>query len=121
MAKGDRWSDNQDVEVREMRSAETVLGVIRERGRRWSFANPATRPFIANGRAGIRSEQKPLESRGEIERLKPGSEGDGWKRAAKAAPRWPPTLPPAGFDERGVETGHGKAREAPAHERAGNR
>ena len=34
MAKGDRWSDNQDVEVREMRSAETVLGVIRERGRR---------------------------------------------------------------------------------------
>jgi group II intron reverse transcriptase/maturase len=34
MAKGDRWWDNQDVEVREMRSAETVLGVIRERGRR---------------------------------------------------------------------------------------
>jgi hypothetical protein len=34
MAKGDRWSDNQNVEVREMRNAETVLGVIRERGRR---------------------------------------------------------------------------------------
>ena len=34
MAKGDRWSDDQDVKVREMRNAETVLGVIRERGRR---------------------------------------------------------------------------------------
>ena len=27
MAKGDRWSDDQDVKVREMRSAETILGV----------------------------------------------------------------------------------------------
>ena len=34
MAKGDRWSDNQNVQVREMRKAEAVLGVIRERGRR---------------------------------------------------------------------------------------
>ena len=34
MAKGDRWSDDQDVQVREMRNAETVLGIIRERGRR---------------------------------------------------------------------------------------
>jgi hypothetical protein len=34
MAKGDRWSDDPDVEVREMRNAETVLGVISERGRR---------------------------------------------------------------------------------------
>src|SRR3954454_5932255 len=34
MAKGDRWSDDPDVKVREMRNAETVLGVIRERGRR---------------------------------------------------------------------------------------
>jgi hypothetical protein len=31
MAKGDRWSDDRDVEVREMRNAETILGVIRER------------------------------------------------------------------------------------------
>ena len=31
MAKGDRWSDDQNVKVREMRNAETVLGVIRER------------------------------------------------------------------------------------------
>jgi hypothetical protein len=28
MAKGDRWSDDLDVKVREMRNAETVLGVI---------------------------------------------------------------------------------------------
>jgi len=28
MAKGDRWSDDPDVKVREMRNAETVLGVI---------------------------------------------------------------------------------------------
>src|SRR5262245_20432023 len=34
MAKGDRWSDDQNVQVREMRNADTVLGVIRERGRR---------------------------------------------------------------------------------------
>src|SRR5215470_3766229 len=34
MAKGDRWSDDPDVKVREMRDAETILGVIRERGRR---------------------------------------------------------------------------------------
>jgi group II intron reverse transcriptase/maturase len=34
MAKGDRWSDDQDVQVREMRNAETILGIIRERGRR---------------------------------------------------------------------------------------
>jgi hypothetical protein len=27
MAKGDRWSDDPDVKVREMRNAETVLGV----------------------------------------------------------------------------------------------
>jgi hypothetical protein len=31
MAKGDRWSGDPDVEVRAMRNAETVLGVIRER------------------------------------------------------------------------------------------
>ena len=31
MAKGDRWSDDPNVEVREMRNAETVLGVIRGR------------------------------------------------------------------------------------------
>jgi len=34
MAKGDRWPDNQNVEVRVMRDADTVLGVIQERGRR---------------------------------------------------------------------------------------
>jgi group II intron reverse transcriptase/maturase len=34
MAKGDRWSDDPDVKVREMRNAETILGVISERGRR---------------------------------------------------------------------------------------
>ena len=27
MAKGDRWSDDQDVQVRAMRNADTVLGV----------------------------------------------------------------------------------------------
>ena len=34
MAKGDRWSNDPDVKVREMRNAETILGVISERGRR---------------------------------------------------------------------------------------
>ena len=34
MAKGDRSLDVHDREVREMRNAETVLGIIQERGRR---------------------------------------------------------------------------------------
>src|SRR3954463_4616016 len=34
MAKGGRWSDGWDVEVRDMRDAETTLAIIRERGRR---------------------------------------------------------------------------------------
>src|SRR5437870_7969724 len=34
MAKGGRRRDTQSGEVREMRSAETILGIIRERGRR---------------------------------------------------------------------------------------
>src|SRR4051794_14757236 len=55
MAKGDRWSDDPDVKVREMRNAETVLGVISERS--------ATRPFIENGRSGTRSKHRPLASR----------------------------------------------------------
>jgi hypothetical protein len=41
----------------------------------------------------------------------PGSEGGDWKRAAKAAPRQSPTLPPVRFDERGVET----ERQPPRH------
>jgi hypothetical protein len=44
MAKGDRWSDDPDVEIREMRSAETVLGVISEQGRR---ERPKRHPFKA--------------------------------------------------------------------------
>src|SRR5262245_29116313 len=53
MAKGDRWSDDPNVEVREMRNAETILGVIRELGRR---------PFIENGRNATCSKQRPLAS-----------------------------------------------------------
>ena len=34
MAKWDRWSDTSQVEVRDMRDAETTLGIIRERGKR---------------------------------------------------------------------------------------
>src|SRR3954454_22914133 len=33
MAKGGRWSDGWDVEVRDMRDAETTLAIIRERGK----------------------------------------------------------------------------------------
>jgi hypothetical protein len=58
MAKGDRWSDDQNVKVREMRNAETVLGVIRER----EFKVETTGELL------------------EIERLTSGSEGGGWKR-----------------------------------------
>jgi len=30
MAKGDRWPDNQNVEVRVMRDADTLLGVLKK-------------------------------------------------------------------------------------------
>jgi hypothetical protein len=63
MAKGDRWSDNLDVKVREMRNAETVLGVIRER----EFKAETTGELL------------------EIERLTSGSEGGGWKRTQPVA------------------------------------
>jgi len=33
MAKGVRWSNDENVEVREMRNAETVIAIIRERGK----------------------------------------------------------------------------------------
>jgi hypothetical protein len=58
MAKGDRWSDDPDVKVREMRNAETVLGVIRER----EFKAETTGELL------------------EIERLTSSLEGGGWKR-----------------------------------------
>jgi hypothetical protein len=63
MAKGDRWSDDRDVEVREMRNAETILGVIRER----EFKAETTGELL------------------EIERLTSGSEGGGWKRPQPVA------------------------------------
>jgi hypothetical protein len=81
MAKGDRWSDDGDVKVREMRNAETILGVTRER----EFSAETTGELL------------------EIERLTSGSEGGGGKRTqpvsrkglripAQAVPRQPPTL-----------------------------
>ena len=62
--------------VREMRNAETVLGIIRE-------PKSATKPFIANGQNGTGSRKRPLESRGEIERLMPGSERGRRKSAVR--------------------------------------
>ena len=62
MAKGDRWSNDPDVKVREMRNAETVLGVIRER----EFKAETTGELL------------------EIERLTSSSEGGGWKRTIEA-------------------------------------
>ena len=59
MAKGDRWSDDPDVKVREMRNAETVLGVIRER----KFKAETTGELL------------------EIERLTSSLEGGRWKSA----------------------------------------
>ena len=58
----------------------------------------------------------------EIERLTSGSEGGGWKSVTACRDNSLAAYPtPVRFDERGVETGHGKASEAPANERAGNR
>ena len=58
MAKGDRWSDDPNVKVREMRNAETVLGVIRER----------------------EFQAETTGERLEIERLTSSLEGGGGKR-----------------------------------------
>jgi hypothetical protein len=57
MAKGDRWSDDLDVKVREMRNAETVLGVTRER----EFEAETTGELL------------------DIERVTSSSERGGWK------------------------------------------
>jgi hypothetical protein len=54
-----------------MREAETILGIIRERGRHL--------------------RHRSLESRLEIERLTSGSEGGCWKSADEVT-RWQPTL-----------------------------
>jgi hypothetical protein len=76
MAKGDRWSNDPDVKVREMRNAETVLGVISERGRRSVCQKcheaihrerPKRHPILKS------TTGEPLE----IERLTSGSEGGG--------------------------------------------
>jgi hypothetical protein len=56
-------------EVREMRTAETVLNIIRE----------------------LNSRNRLLESRVIRKSVKRGSGRGGWKRA-KSVPRWPPTL-----------------------------
>ena len=91
MAKGDRWSDDQDVQVREMRNAETILGVIRHR------------PL----ESCLRSKDSRAVRRGAVRKVPQGN-----SLAAYSTP--------VRFDERGVETGHGGAIEAPADERAGN-
>ena len=52
MAKGDRWSDNQTVQVREMRNAETVLGVNRDHWRaavRSKYSCPVRRGAVGKG------------------------------------------------------------------------
>jgi hypothetical protein len=96
MAKGDRWSDDQDVKVREMRNADTVLGVIRKR----EFKAETTGELL------------------EIERLTSGSEGGGGKRTqpvsrkglrtpaqADTSPAAYPTVSPVrrGADGKGVQ------------------
>jgi hypothetical protein len=47
-----------------MRNAETILGVIRERGRRglWESAKSATRKFIENEPRGTSLRHRSLES-----------------------------------------------------------
>src|SRR5262245_14333013 len=88
MAKGDRWSDDPDVKVREMRTAETVLGVIRERSSR-------PRPL----ESCLRSKDSRAVWR--------GAEGIGRSRLSartyeprhQPRPRQPPTLPPVRIRE----------------------
>jgi hypothetical protein len=45
MAKRGRWLDPKEIEVREMRDAERILGIIEDRGRPWSSATNATSAF----------------------------------------------------------------------------
>jgi len=84
MAKGDRWSDDPDVKVREMRNAETVLGVIRER----KFKAETTGELL------------------EIERLTSSLEGGRWKSAIGNSLAAYPTSSPV---RRGAD-GKGRSR-----------
>ena len=76
MAKGDRWSDNQDVEVREMRSAETVLGII---GHWRAAVRSKDSSPVRRGAAGKGLREMHLAGR--LPYRKHGSEGGRWKRA----------------------------------------
>ena len=77
MAKGDRWSDDGDVKVREMRNAETVLGVIRER----EFSAETTGELLEIERLTSGSELDfcPLLS---VKKPEPGRGAAGIGRAA---------------------------------------
>jgi len=70
-----------------MQKAETVMGLYLERGRRravarrWSSANDVMRTSTGSVLNVGRRGGKSLESRGEIERLMPGS-GRGCRKSA---------------------------------------
>src|SRR5262245_28706489 len=66
MAKGDRWPDDRSVEVREMRTAETVPGVIRDRGH-W--------------RAAVRSKDSCPVRRGAVGKVPGGNSSAAYSTA----------------------------------------
>ena len=76
MAKGDRWSDNRDVKVREMRNAETVLGVNRrplESRLRSKDSRPVRRGAVGKG-------LREMYLAGRLPYLTSSSEGRGWRQ-----------------------------------------
>ncbi len=79
-----------------MRNAETVLGVIRERGRRagvrrWQSARSARRKFIANEPRGTSLRHRSLESDVTRKLSRIVRRGAVGKLPAKVT-RWRPTL-----------------------------
>ena len=80
MAKGDRWWDNQDVEVREMRSAETVLGVILQDKNHWRAAVRSKDSCpVRRGAVGKGLRKRHLAGR--LPYRPPGSMSGEWKRS----------------------------------------
>src|SRR6478672_5489765 len=76
MAKGDRWSDNQNVQVREMRNADTVLGVslrTMPRGHSSRAAETASVPDIGPLESCLRSKDSRAVRRGAVGKVPQGN------------------------------------------------
>ena len=83
-----------------MRTAETVLNIIRERGQQGRPLERLYRHLYNRDlylRAYGNSRNRLLESDVTRKSVTRRSEGGRWKRAGQPVPRWRPTIPHDGF------------------------